>query len=51
VGDRLGRLAVRFARAYLWRRYRRHVLIGAGVGAILAAVAAGYAAIRDVPEG
>jgi hypothetical protein len=49
--DRLGPVAVRYARVYLWRRYRRQVWLGLGVASILAAVAGGYAATRDVPEG
>ncbi len=48
--DRLGRAAVRFAVAYLRRRYRREIRIGVGVGAGALAVAA-YLASRNVPEG
>jgi hypothetical protein len=48
--DRLGRTAVRFAFAYLRRRYRRELRIAIGVGAALIALGA-YLASRDVPEG
>jgi hypothetical protein len=48
--NRLGKAALRFAVAYLRRRYRREIRIGAGlaIGAIGIAV---YLANRDVPEG
>ena len=48
--DKVGKAALRFAVAYLRRRYRREIRIGAGlaIGAIGAAV---YLANRDVPEG
>jgi hypothetical protein len=48
--DRLGRTAVRFAVAYLRRRYRREIRIGIGIGAATLAIAA-YLASRNVPEG
>ncbi len=50
IYDRLGRAAVRFAVAYLRRRYRREIRVGIGVGAGVLAVAA-YLASRNVPEG
>jgi hypothetical protein len=46
----LGKAAVRFAYAYLRRRYRREIRIGVGVGAAVLAVGA-YLASRNVPEG
>ena len=46
--NRLGRAAIRFSFAYLRRRYRRQVRIGAGLAAV--AIAA-YLATRDVREG
>jgi hypothetical protein len=48
--DGLGRLALRFAVAYLRRRYRREIRIGIGVAALSLAVAA-FLASRDVREG
>lgn len=48
--DKLGRAAIRFAFAYLRRRYRRQIRIGLGFG-LLALIAAAYAATRSVPEG
>jgi len=48
VYNRLGRAAIRFSFAYLRRRYRRQVRIGAGLAAV--AIAA-YLATRDVREG
>ena len=48
--DGLGRLALRFAVAYLRRRYRREIRIGIGVAALGVAVAA-FLASRDVREG
>lgn len=50
IYDRLGRAAVRFAVAYLRRRYRREIRIGIGLSAAALAVAA-YLASRNVPEG
>jgi hypothetical protein len=50
MGDRLGRAAVRFAFAYLRRRYRREIRIGLGLAVAALGVAA-YLANRDVPEG
>jgi|GEM_PF-406647 len=50
--DRIGRAAVRFAVAYLRRRYRREIRIGIGVGAGTLAIAiATYLTRREVPEG
>jgi len=48
--NKLGKTALRFSVAYLRRRYRREIRIGAGlaVGAIGIAV---YLANRNVPEG
>lgn len=48
--DRLGKAAIRFAIAYVRRRYRRQIRIGAGIVAVALAIAA-YAATRNVPEG
>jgi hypothetical protein len=48
--NRLGRAAIRFSIAYLRRRYRRQIRIGAGVAAVAIGIAA-YLASRDVPEG
>lgn len=48
--DRVGRAALRFAVAYLRRRYRRQIRIGTGVAAV-AVGAALYLASRNVPEG
>lgn len=48
--DRLGRAALRFALAYLRRRYRRSIRIGAGL-AVAAIGLAAYLATREVPEG
>jgi len=48
--DKVGKAALRFTVAYLRRRYRREIRIGA----VLAAGAIGiaiYLANRDVPEG
>ena len=48
--NKLGKAALRFSIAYLRRRYRRQIRIGAGlaVGAIGVAI---YLANRNVPEG
>jgi len=48
--NKLGKAALRFSVAYLRRRYRREIRIGAAltVGAIGVAI---YLANRDVPEG
>lgn len=48
--DKVGKAALRFAVAYLRRRYRREIRIGTGlaIGAIGVAV---YLANRNVPEG
>ena len=48
--DKLGKVALRFTVAYLRRRYRREIRIGAGLGALALGVAL-YLASRDVPEG
>lgn len=48
--NKLGKAALRFGIAYLRRRYRRQIRIGAGVAAV-AVGAALYAASRNVPEG
>lgn len=48
--DKLGRTALRFALAYLRRRYRREIRLGIGLGAVAIGVAI-YLANREVPEG
>lgn len=48
--DRVGKAALRFTVAYLRRRYRREIRIGAGLGIVAIGVAI-YLANRDVPEG
>jgi hypothetical protein len=48
--EKLGRTAIRFAIAYLRRRYRRAIRIGIGIGA-LGLGAAAYVASRNLPEG
>jgi hypothetical protein len=48
--DKLGKTALRFTVAYLRRRYRREIRIGAGL-AVAAIGVAVYLANRDVPEG
>lgn len=48
--DSLGKTALRFAIAYLRRRYRREIRIGIGLGAVALGIAV-YLANRDVPEG
>jgi hypothetical protein len=50
IYDKLGKATLRFASAYLRRRYRRQIRIGAGVAAIAIGVAI-YLANRDAPEG
>jgi len=50
TSDKLGKAAVRFAFRYVRRRYRREIRIGAGI-AVVALIAAAYAATRNVPEG
>lgn len=52
IYDRLGRVAVNLAVAYLRRRYRREIRIGIAVGAgTLAIAVATYLTRREVPEG
>ncbi|HET7054742.1 MAG TPA: hypothetical protein VFI09_12605 [Solirubrobacterales bacterium] len=48
--DKVGKAALRFALAYLRRRYRREIRIGLGAGAVAIGVAI-YLANREVPEG
>jgi hypothetical protein len=48
--DKLGKAALRFTLAYLRRRYRREIRIGAGLAAAAIGVAI-YLANRDAPEG
>jgi hypothetical protein len=48
--DKVGKAALRFTVAYLRRRYRREIRIGAGL-AIVAIGVAIYLANRDAPEG
>ena len=48
--DKLGRVAIRFALAYVRRRYRRQIRIGMGVAVAGVAIAT-YLASRNVPEG
>lgn len=48
--DKVGKAALRFAVAYLRRRYRREIRIGIGAGAVAIGVAI-YLANREVPEG
>jgi hypothetical protein len=48
--DKLGKAALRFTIAYLRRRYRREIRIGAGLGVAAIGIAI-YIANRDVPEG
>lgn len=48
--DRAGRAALRFAFAYLRRRYRREIRLGVVFGVVGLAVAI-YLATREVPEG
>lgn len=50
IYDKLGKAALRFASAYLRRRYRRQIRIGTGVAAVAIGVAV-YLANRDAPEG
>jgi hypothetical protein len=50
IYDKLGKAALRFTIAYLRRRYRREIRIGAGV-AVAAVGIAVYLANRDAPEG
>lgn len=48
--DRIGKAALRFAVAYLRRRYRREIRIGAGIGIVAIGIAI-YLANREAPEG
>jgi len=48
--DRAGRAALRFAVAYLRRRYRREIRIGFGLGIAAIGIAI-YLANRGAPEG
>jgi hypothetical protein len=48
--NRFGRAALRFSLAYLRRRYRRQIRLGAGFAAAAIAIAA-YLATRNVREG
>jgi hypothetical protein len=48
--DKLGKAALRFTVAYLRRRYRREIRIGAGIAIGTIGIAI-YLANRDVPEG
>jgi len=48
--NRVGRAAIRFSVAYLRRRYRHQIRIGAGIAAVAVGIAA-YLASRNVPEG
>jgi len=48
--ETFGKMAVRFAYAYLRRRYRREIRIGAGVAVATIAIGA-FLASRNVREG
>jgi hypothetical protein len=48
--DRLGKVALRFALAYLRRRYRREIRIGAALAAGAVGLAI-YLTNKNVPEG
>ncbi len=48
--ETIGKMAVRFAYAYLCRRYKREIRIGAGVAAVTIAIGA-FLATRNVREG
>ena len=50
IYDKLGKAALRFAVAYLRRRYRRQIRIGTGLATVAIGVAV-YLANRDAPEG
>jgi hypothetical protein len=50
MGERLGKVAVRYGYRYLRRRYRREIRIGLGVAVVGAAVAV-YLGTRNVREG
>ena len=48
--NRVGRAAIRFSAAYLRRRYRHQIRVGAVLVGVVLGVAA-YFATRNVPEG
>ena len=48
--NRAGRTAIRFSIAYLRRRYRRQIRVGAVLAGVMVGIAA-YFATRNVPEG
>jgi hypothetical protein len=48
--DKLGKAALRFTVAYVRRRYRRQIRIGAALAATAIGIAV-YLANRNVPEG
>ena len=48
--DKVGKAALRFTIAYLRRRYRREIRIGAGLGVVAIGIAIDLAN-RDAPEG
>jgi hypothetical protein len=50
MSESLGRAAVRYALAYLRRRYRWQIRIGLGVSAAALAIAA-FLVTRSTPEG
>ncbi|MBS1880925.1 MAG: hypothetical protein JST31_15550 [Actinobacteria bacterium] len=50
MGDRLGRVAVRYGTRYLRHRYRREIRLGIAVAVVGAAVAV-YLGTRNVHEG
>lgn len=49
--NRLGKASLRFAVAYLRRRYRRETRIALGVFGVGIVAAVAYLATREVPEG
>ena len=49
--NRLGKAAIRFSLAYLRRRYRRQIRIGARASPPSRSAIAAYLASRNVPEG
>lgn len=48
--NKVGKAALRFGVAYLRRRYRREIRIGAGLAAVALGIAV-YWANRNAPEG